>query len=411
MKNIINKICFILILIIMFVTTGCVSDSTTYYLYTGDTILLSFDEDCTWSSTNDLIARVDENGIVTAVSMGETTILATSNNKDYKFNIVVKGALLENSINIKVETNQTLKVGESLELKPEINTSNSYEFGYKSSNTDVITVEGNLLVAKSVGISTITVYVTQNDEIYKEILFYVYNDKKENIFDNSVDNKTYEIIGDIDLSKLNNTVTNIVSTYKDSIIGVSNFQEVVVDFYGNKQVLEAGVGTGFIYKKVGNTYYVLTNYHVIEDNLYTKVYFGYDKEYLESEVIGYDKDLDLAVVSFVSDKDYKVLELAEDNSVTVGDFAIAIGNSNGYEYYGTVTFGIISYVDRTLEGETSTYLQHDVAINPGNSGGPLLDVNGKVIGINTLKIVEDEVDNMGFSISIKVVKEFLNTIK
>ena len=411
MKNIINKICFILILIIMFVTTGCVSDSTTYYLYTGDTILLSFDEDCSWSSTNDLIARVDENGIVTAVSMGETTILATSNNKDYKFNIVVKGALLENSINIKVETNQTLKVGESLELKPEINTSNSYEFGYKSSNTDVITVEGNLLVAKSVGISTITVYVTQNEEIYKEILFYVYNDEKENIFDNSVDNKTYEIIGDIDLSKLNNTVTNIVSTYKDSIIGVSNFQEVVVDFYGNKQVLEAGVGTGFIYKKVGNTYYVLTNYHVIEDNLYTKVYFGYDKEYLESEVIGYDKDLDLAVVSFVSDKDYKVLELAEDNSVTVGDFAIAIGNSNGYEYYGTVTFGIISYVDRTLEGETSTYLQHDVAINPGNSGGPLLDVNGKVIGINTLKIVEDEVDNMGFSISIKVVKEFLNTIK
>lgn len=411
MKNIINKICFILILIIMFVTTGCVSDSTTYYLYTGDTILLSFDEDCSWSSTNDLIARVDENGIVTAVSMGETTILATSNNKDYKFNIVVKGALLENSINIKVETNQTLKVGESLELKPEINTSNSYEFGYKSSNTDVITVEGNLLVAKSVGISTITVYVTQNEEIYKEILFYVYNDEKENIFDNSVDNKTYEIVGDIDLSKLNNTVTNIVSTYKDSIIGVSNFQEVVVDFYGNKQVLEAGVGTGFIYKKVGNTYYVLTNYHVIEDNLYTKVYFGYDKEYLESEVIGYDKDLDLAVVSFVSDKDYKVLELAEDNSVTVGDFAIAIGNSNGYEYYGTVTFGIISYVDRTLEGETSTYLQHDVAINPGNSGGPLLDVNGKVIGINTLKIVEDEVDNMGFSISIKVVKEFLNTIK
>ena len=74
MKNIINKIYFILILIIMFVTTGCVSDSTTYYLYTGDTILLSFDEDCTWSSTNDLIARVDENGIVTAVSVVQSAI-------------------------------------------------------------------------------------------------------------------------------------------------------------------------------------------------------------------------------------------------------------------------------------------------------------------------------------------------
>ena len=114
-------------------------------------------------------------------------------------------------------------------------------------------------MANSVGIATVRVYVTDNTEIYKDVLFYVYNDDKENIYDNLVDDKTYEIIGEIDLSNLNNTVTSIVSKYKDSIIGVSNFQEVVVDFYGNKEVLEAGVGTGFIYKKVGKTYYVLTN--------------------------------------------------------------------------------------------------------------------------------------------------------
>lgn len=410
-RQIMNKICIILLVTSVFIMTGCNAETNEYYLYTGDVILLEFEEKCTWSSMNELVAKVDENGVVTALSMGETMIIAETNNSEYEFKVIVKGALAEGSIKIKLDTNQTLKVGETLELKPELNTSNNYSFSYISSNNDIVSVEENKLLAKSVGIATVKVYVTENSEIYKDVLFYVYNDEKENIYDNLVDNKTYEIVGDIDLSSLNNTITNIVSKYKDSIIGVSNFQEVVVDFYGNKEVLEAGVGTGFIYKKVNNTYYVLTNYHVIEDNLYTKVYFGYDKEYQESKVVGYNKDLDLAVVTFESKKEYEILELASNDSVTVGDFAIAIGNSNGYEYYGSVTFGIISYVDRTLDGETSTYLQHDVAINPGNSGGPLLDVNGKVIGINTLKIVEDEIDNMGFSISIKVVKEFLETIK
>lgn len=410
-KQTINKLSISLLVIIILIMTGCVSEINEYYLYTGDVILLNYEEDCSWSSTNELVAKVDENGIVTALSMGETYIIAKSKGNECEFKVVVKGALVEDSIKIKLDVSQTLKVGETIELKPELNITNNYNFGYTSSNNEVISIDGNKVMANSVGIATVRVYVTDNPEIYKDVLFYVYNDDKENIYDNLVDDKTYEIIGEIDLSNLNNTVTSIVSKYKDSIIGVSNFQEVVVDFYGNKEVLEAGVGTGFIYKKVGKTYYVLTNYHVIEDNLYTKVYFGYDKEYVDSKVIGYNKDLDLAVVTFESDKEYEVLELAENDSVTVGDFAIAIGNSNGYEYYGSVTFGIISYVDRKLEGEVSTYLQHDVAINPGNSGGPLLDVNGKVIGINTLKIVEDEIDNMGFSISIKVVKEFLNTIK
>lgn len=409
--QLIKKISISLLVVITLIMTGCVSESNEYYLYTGDVILLNYEEECSWSSTNELVAKVDKNGIVTALSMGETYIIAKSKTNKCEYKVVVKGTLVEDSIKIKLNVSQTLKVGETIELKPELNITNNYNFGYTSSNNEIISVNGNKVIAKSVGIATVKVYVTDNPEIYKDVLFYVYNDDKENIYDNLVDDKTYEIIGEIDLSNLNNTITSIVSKYKDSIIGVSNFQEVVVDFYGNKEVLEAGVGTGFIYKKINKTYYVLTNYHVVEDNLYTKVYFGYDKEYVDSKVIGYNKDLDLAVVTFESDKEYEVLELAENDSVTVGDFAIAIGNSNGYEYYGSVTFGIISYVNRKLEGEVSSYLQHDVAINPGNSGGPLLDVNGKVIGINTLKIVEDEIDNMGFSISIKVVKEFLNTIK
>lgn len=405
-----RKILIIMIILIMPLFISCTEEIESYYLYAGDSILLECNEKCTWSSSNELVATVDSDGVVNGVSIGEAIIYAKTDTSENAFKIIVKKTYINDIVKIKVDVKQTLKIGEKVELNPVINNNQNYSYSYTSSNEEIISVSDNVLTAEKCGICTVTIKLVGNDEISKEVLFYVYDDEKESIFDNEVDNKTYEIIGDIDLSKLNTTVTGIVSKYKNSIIGVSNFQEVVVDFYGNKEVLEAGVGTGFIFKKVGNTYYVLTNYHVIEDNLYIKAYFGYEKEYVNAKCVGYDENLDLAIVSFESDKDYEILEFATNDSVTVGDFAIAIGNSNGYEYYGTVTFGIISYVNRTLEGEVSTYLQHDVAINPGNSGGPLLDVYGKVIGVNTLKIVEDEVDNMGFSISIDVVKNFIDKV-
>ncbi len=129
---------------------------------------------------------------------------------------------------------------------------------------------------------------------------------------------------------------------------------------------------------------------------------------MDCEYIGGNENLDLAVVKFVSNKDYIILPLGDTKDVNQGDFAVAIGNANGYQFYGSVTFGAISYVNRRLVGEEALFLQHDVAINPGNSGGPLLSLNGEVIGVNTLKIVDSDVDNMGFSISINVVKSYLS---
>ena len=127
-RQIMNKICIILLVISVFIMTGCNAETNEYYLYTGDVILLEFEDKCTWSSTNELVAKVDENGVVTALSMGETMIIAETNNGEYEFKVIVKGALAEGSIKIKLDTNQTLKVGETLELKLELNTSNNYSF-------------------------------------------------------------------------------------------------------------------------------------------------------------------------------------------------------------------------------------------------------------------------------------------
>ena len=103
------------------------------------------------------------------------------------------------------------------------------------------------------------------------------------------------------------------------------------------------------------------------------------------------------------------LVLGNSDNVKKGQFAIAIGSPQGYEYFNSMTLGIVSYPNRLIVDEygKNLFIQVDVAINPGNSGGPLLNIYGEVIGVNTMKLVEEDVDLMGFSIPVNVVKQFI----
>jgi len=110
----------------------------------------------------------------------------------------------------------------------------------------------------------------------------------------------------------------------------------------------------------------------------------------------------------VSGKELNPLTFAATDSTNAGDFVIAIGNPTGYDFFRSVTFGMISCPERNLAGETSLFVQHDAAINPGNSGGPLFDLDGHVIGVNTIKIIYTDVENIGFAIALKTINEFIS---
>jgi serine protease Do len=163
----------------------------------------------------------------------------------------------------------------------------------------------------------------------------------------------------------------------------------------------------------------MTNRHVVSDNekdiVSVEVYDGDLGVYYEAEVLGFDDKVDVAVVKFLTEKFMKPVEFMSEQ-VERGDFAIAIGNPNGYDYYGSATFGIVSHGKRYLSDDTdgdlindwdAEYIQHDVAINPGNSGGALINLEGKLIGINTLKLVGSKVDNMGFAIPTNTISKLL----
>ncbi|HHU56602.1 MAG TPA: PDZ domain-containing protein [Acholeplasmataceae bacterium] len=144
------------------------------------------------------------------------------------------------------------------------------------------------------------------------------------------------------------------------------------------------------------------------------MYFGEEDEEIKATLMEQDPQVDLAVIRFEYAKYIQPLEFADSDQLKKGSFAIALGNPSGY--YGSATFGIISYPKRYIEEDIDNdriidweaeYIQHDVAINPGNSGGPLINLQGQIIGINTMKFVDEEIDNMGFSIPSNLVAQIV----
>ena len=215
---------------------------------------------------------------------------------------------------------------------------------------------------------------------------------------------TEDVIKEVRDVTINDTgIAEAVAKVYDSVVVVSTYRD-------NTYVAS---GTGFVYRQDDNTYYLLTNYHVIEDGNKVTVTFT-DGTIVETEIVGHDQYSDIAVLAIESDKDLVVAELGDNGESRVGDTAFAVGAPLDSAYSWTVTRGIISGKDRMVEvslsnSNTNDYvmkvLQTDAAINSGNSGGPLCNANGEVIGITSLKLVSDGVEGMGFAIPIEDATE------
>ena len=182
-----------------------------------------------------------------------------------------------------------------------------------------------------------------------------------------------------------------------------------------------GSGSGFIYKIDGDSAYVMTNHHVIDGGNKWIVITSTDEE-IEGKVLGSDEYLDIAIIK-ISKKSYMEAAsiVSDDNKINLGDTVFTIGAPVGYEYRGTVTNGIISGLNRLVEVSLKNnsskedyvmeVIQTNAAVNPGNSGGPLLNANGEVIGIISMKLVEDSIEGMGFAIPINYALSHVNTLE
>lgn len=213
------------------------------------------------------------------------------------------------------------------------------------------------------------------------------------------------------------TVSEVKITEADSISSaiekIYDATVVVENYQANRKV---GSGTGFVYKKENGKGYIITNHHVIEDATKIMVINTEDVS-VEATLLGSDEYADIAVLSIDEDAVLGVAELGKSEDSKLGDTVFTVGTPVGKEYMGTVTKGILSGKNRTISVNLSNgtfmmeVLQTDAAINPGNSGGPLVNINGEVIGVNSMKLVEDEIEGMGFAIPIEIVVSSLDRLE
>ncbi len=210
-----------------------------------------------------------------------------------------------------------------------------------------------------------------------------------------------------DLGGFEEALTHMLEARGHSVVGIRNYQAFTM-----------GTGSGVIYKSEGNTYYVVTNDHVIEN--FTELEIVYERYGILNTIedsaitfLGTDPVTDLAVLRFTSNQHFPTVDFADSYDLRVGQFVFAVGNPLGFEYYGTATIGILSGTARFLESGSfnATVLQHDAALSPGNSGGALFDIDGNLIGINHMKIIDSVATNIGFAIPSNTVQRVVNDLE
>lgn len=209
-----------------------------------------------------------------------------------------------------------------------------------------------------------------------------------------------------------------VSTSDDVSSGVSKIYDSVVYISNYSNSNKSTSGTGFVYKRNGGKAYIITNYHIVQGSESIKVGFVNGKTFT-GKYLGGDKYLDIAVLTISSRDNLKIALFGSSKNTPLGASLFTVGTPLGDEYQGTVTKGILSGKNRlvsvSVNGERDDYvmkvLQTDAAMSPGSSGGPLCNSKGEVIGVNSMKFVNTDIEGMAFAVPIEDVNKYLSTFE
>lgn len=261
----------------------------------------------------------------------------------------------------------------------------------------------SLVVILLITLSVFTYMIFTKQELYNKILDKKINDLKTetNININTLSESLLQ--SNKDFVKINSQLGIIHEefTFLKASAG-ADFSAVIETAVTGVVTIRTDIsqGTGFLISSNG---YVVTNYHVVE-NAKAATIITSDNQNHKVSILGYNSDLDIALLKI--EGTYTPLELDNSENVQVGEKVIAIGNPLGLQF--SVSQGIVSAIHRIGPNDLNYYIQTDAALNPGNSGGPLINTDGKVIGINNFKAGDSE--SLGFALESNHIKEVVNEI-
>jgi len=394
-------------------------------LYHGETIKYSYEvtpENATpepeWSTDNQDIISVDDNGRVIGLQPGEADLILKIGNIVNRKTITVQPRVIMPQ-SLDIIGRSEVEVGHLIPLRLEVTPYNAInDVIWMSSDNAIATVdEYGRVAGLAAGTVTITVSSVVDDNLVAAVVIEVFD---------------YTITGN-----QQKMLIDTIALCEPSVLGVANYQ-----FDSDNQLNKHSIGSGAVYDvwfklQDGSLvydideivifdevekycYYVMTNRHVVKDSDAVKIYLSEEDCEVDAVVRQFDDDVDLAVIYFEYNRYIRPLPLGDSDALPSGTFVVAIGNPSGFDFSGSATYGIISYPKRYLSEDTDgdgtddwdgEYIQHDVAINPGNSGGPLLNLKGEIIGINTLKFASVDIDNMGFSIPSNLIVNILPVLE
>ena len=355
----------------------------------------------TWESSNEVVALINNNEL-TGKSVGYCFAIANGEGVSKKYLVIVKQ---KTDIKITFSGNTQMFVNDQEIIKASINISDALVTWEALNDIVGIETDGNSVkvTAKEEGVAMIKASYASTQKV-----FYILVLKDKDALENKnvfIDEKVI-----IDLNNSSNFFEQLV------ILATSYSHQLYC--YKYKQCIE--VGSLVIYKRevVDNTYtyYAITNRHTIEGaNSYNIKYAG---KTIDVELVQYDLKVDLAVMRFTSDIYFPIAKLGDSDLIQTGEFIIAIGNQENHE--NTANVGIVSYPNRYVSDDTdgddvndwdAQYIQHDAPLSEGSSGGPLINMKGEVVGMNTMKLTSDSVENMGFAIPSNLIKELIEILE
>ncbi len=220
----------------------------------------------------------------------------------------------------------------------------------------------------------------------------------------TTEQRTEYVLSSNEAPSIENAIVNVVNVVSQSVVRIVSTKEVI-NFFFLQTEPQQGLGSGVIINPDG---LILTNYHVIEDADKIEVTLSSGKT-CKGVVIGTDPISDVALVQ-IDEKNLPAAKLGDSAKLKVGQYVVAIGNPYGLDH--TVTTGVISALERNINiGNKTMYgiIQTDAAINPGNSGGPLVNLEGEIVGINTM--IYSQAQGLGFAVSADTCKKVIDSIK
>ena len=261
-----------------------------------------------------------------------------------------------------------------------------------------------ILIIVKIAIIIALVYLAQTILSVKQDLQAQLNETQEQLNKQLLDNQQ------MTQSQINEIRDSLMTTQKDFENELSEIKATNADFSGVisdviKSVVSIGTdvsqGSGFIIDDEG---YVITNVHVLSGARYAQVLTYNNDKWVPAQLVGYNNEMDIAILKI--NGNYDALEFGNSDNVDIGEKVIALGNPLGLSF--SVSEGIISAVDREGPNKMPVYFQVDVPLNAGNSGGPLVNKQGKVVGINNFKIAGGE--NLGFALESNSASNTINNI-